>query len=94
MFEKFCISIPRQPKRAANAVEQHSPFAWLRTHAIRAVHLTLEHFQLRDDRWAIVALFGKGGHIRSVPVPNWARALSIAEQRSTDCRGTLISLRD
>ncbi|MGA8596503.1 MAG: tyrosine-type recombinase/integrase [Bryobacteraceae bacterium] len=34
-------------------------------------HLTLEHFQRRDDHWAIVDLFGKGGHIRSVPVPDW-----------------------
>jgi len=35
--------------------------------------LTLEHFQRRDDHWAIVDLFGKGGHIRSVPVPDWVK---------------------
>ena len=38
-----------------------------------AAHLTTEHFQRRDDYWAIVDLFGKGGHIRSVPVPNWVK---------------------
>jgi integrase len=38
-----------------------------------AVSLTLEHFQRRDDYWAIVDLFGKGGHIRSVPVPDWVK---------------------
>jgi site-specific recombinase XerD len=38
-----------------------------------AVHLALEHFQRRDDHWAIVDVFGKGGHIRSVPVPNWVK---------------------
>jgi integrase len=38
-----------------------------------AVSLTLEHFQRRDDHWAIVDLFGKGGHIRSVPVPDWVK---------------------
>jgi site-specific recombinase XerD len=38
-----------------------------------AVSLTVEHFQRRDDHWAIVDLFGKGGHIRSVPVPDWVK---------------------
>jgi site-specific recombinase XerD len=38
-----------------------------------AVRLTLEDFQRRDDYWAIVDLFEKGGHIRSVPVPDWVK---------------------
>jgi site-specific recombinase XerD len=38
-----------------------------------AAQLTIEHFQRRDNYWAIVDLFGKGGHIRSVPVPNWVK---------------------
>jgi integrase len=29
-----------------------------------AAQLIFEHLQLRDDYWAIVDLFGKGGHIR------------------------------
>ncbi len=37
--------------------------------------LALEHFQRRDDHWAIVDLFGKGGHIRSVPVPDWVKTV-------------------
>jgi site-specific recombinase XerD len=37
--------------------------------------LTLGHFQRRDDHWAIVDLFGKGGHIRSVPVPDWVKGV-------------------
>ncbi len=37
--------------------------------------LNLEHFQRRDDHWAIVDLFGKGGHIRSVPVPDWVKTV-------------------
>jgi site-specific recombinase XerC len=37
--------------------------------------LTSEHFQRRDDHWAIVDLFGKGGHIRSVPVPDWVKSV-------------------
>jgi site-specific recombinase XerD len=39
-----------------------------------AAQLTFEHLQRRDEHWAIVDLFGKGGHIRSVPVPDWVKA--------------------
>jgi site-specific recombinase XerD len=35
--------------------------------------LTLEQIQLREGRWAIVDLKGKGGRIRSVPMPTWAK---------------------
>jgi hypothetical protein len=31
--------------------------------------LKLTHLQQRDDHWAIVDLFGKGGHVRTVLVP-------------------------
>jgi hypothetical protein len=31
--------------------------------------LKLAHLQQRDDHWAIVDLFGKGGHVRTVSVP-------------------------
>ena len=32
-------------------------------------NLDFAHLQQRDDHWAIVDLVGKGGHIRTVPVP-------------------------
>ena len=35
--------------------------------------LTLTHLQRREEHWAIVDLVGKGGHIRTVPVPNWVK---------------------
>jgi integrase len=38
------------------------------------VALTLDHLQQREEHWAIVDLVGKGGHIRTVPVPNWVRS--------------------
>jgi site-specific recombinase XerD len=38
------------------------------------VHLSMDHFQQREDHWAIVDLIGKGGHIRTVPVPEWVKA--------------------
>jgi site-specific recombinase XerD len=31
--------------------------------------LTVSHLQQQDGHWAIVDLFGKGGHVRTVPVP-------------------------
>src|SRR3984885_5323777 len=37
-------------------------------------HLTLEHLQQREARWAIVDLVGKGGHVRTIPVPKWVKA--------------------
>jgi len=37
------------------------------------VALTLDHLQQREKHWAIVDLVGKGGHIRTVPVPGWVR---------------------
>ena len=33
--------------------------------------LTFDHLQRREDHWAIVDLVGKGGHVRTVPVPDW-----------------------
>lgn len=37
------------------------------------VHLNLEDVQQREGHWAIVDLVGKGGHIRTVPVPDWVK---------------------
>src|SRR5438046_10166623 len=41
----------------------------LRRH--EAAELTLDHLQQREGHWAIVDLSGKGGHVRTVPLPNW-----------------------
>ena len=37
------------------------------------VGLGLEDFQVREEHWVIVDLIGKGKHIRTVPVPTWAK---------------------
>jgi site-specific recombinase XerD len=37
------------------------------------VDLTFDHLQRREDHWAIVDLVGKGGHIRTVPMPDWVK---------------------
>jgi site-specific recombinase XerD len=43
----------------------------LRRH--EAVAMRLDHLQQREEHWAIVDLVGKGGHVRTVPVPDWVR---------------------
>jgi integrase len=35
--------------------------------------LTVEDLQIRQGHWAIVDLAGKGGHVRTVPVPVWVK---------------------
>jgi len=37
------------------------------------VGLKKEDFQLREDHWVVADLIGKGKHIRTVPVPAWAK---------------------
>jgi len=39
-----------------------------------AAALTVDHIQLRDARWVIVDLVGKGGRVRSVPMPSWTKS--------------------
>jgi len=35
--------------------------------------LSFDHLQRREDRWVIVDLVGKAGHIRTVPLPDWVK---------------------
>jgi site-specific recombinase XerD len=39
------------------------------------VDLNFDHIQRREDHWAIVDLVGKGGHIRTVPMPDWVKQM-------------------
>lgn len=55
--------------------------------------LSVNHLQQRENHWAIVDLVGKGGHIRTVPVPDWVKqavddwltAASVIEGRLFRC---------
>ena len=38
------------------------------------VGLELDEIQMRQSHWAVVDLIGKGGHIRTVPIPQWVKA--------------------
>ncbi len=35
--------------------------------------LTVNYLERRENHWAIVDMIGKGGHIRTVPVPDWVK---------------------
>ena len=37
------------------------------------VALTSDHIQQRDGRWCVLDLRGKGGRVRTVPMPSWAK---------------------
>jgi site-specific recombinase XerD len=39
-----------------------------------ASKLTTEHVQLREARWVIVDLVGKGQRVRTVPMPSWTKS--------------------
>jgi site-specific recombinase XerD len=43
----------------------------LRRH--EAVELNTAHLQQREEHWAIVDLRGKGGHVRTIPMPDWVK---------------------
>src|SRR5258708_32830049 len=37
------------------------------------IDLSFDHIRRRKDHWAIVDLVGKGGHIRTGPMPAWVK---------------------
>jgi site-specific recombinase XerD len=55
----------------------HAILAFLLGCGLRRGELTslkVTHLQQRDEHWAIIDLFGKGGHVRTVPVPDWVKS--------------------
>ena len=38
------------------------------------VTVAVEDFELREDHWVLADLIGKGGQMRTVPVPGWVKA--------------------
>jgi site-specific recombinase XerC len=36
--------------------------------------LAVERLQQREEHWVIADMVGKGGHVRTVPVPTWVKA--------------------
>jgi integrase len=48
--------------------------------------LTLESIQQREDHWVIADLVGKGGHVRTVPIPTWVKAAVDSWTTAADIR--------
>jgi integrase-like protein len=48
------------------------------------VGLEFDDIQMRQGHWAVVDLIGKGGHIRTVPIPNWVKAALDQWTRAAD----------
>jgi site-specific recombinase XerD len=46
------------------------------------VTVKIEDLQLREDRWSLADLVGKGGHMRTVPIPAWVKSAIDAWIRS------------
>jgi site-specific recombinase XerD len=36
--------------------------------------LTLESIQQREEHWVVADPIGKGGHVRTVPIPEWVKS--------------------
>jgi integrase len=77
---------PEQGRRLLDRATASSTPRELRDHAMVAIligcglrraellALTLESVQQREDHWVIADLVGKGGHVRTVPIPTWVKA--------------------
>ena len=54
------------------------------------VTVSIEDLQLREDHWILADLVGKGGHVRTVPVPAWVKVTVDAWLKSANlASGTL-----
>ena len=52
--------------------------------------LTVGHIQLRDARWAIVDLIGKGARVRTVAMPSWTKSAIDSWITATDISDGLV----
>jgi site-specific recombinase XerD len=69
------------------AVHSGKQLRELRNHAVIAmllgcglrraelVAVKIEDFELREDRWVLADLIGKGRHMRTIPVPGWVKSV-------------------
>src|ERR1039457_2637182 len=53
--------------------------------------LRVEDIQRREEHWVIADLVGKGGHIRTIPIPDWVKAGIDAWMRAAGITGGIRS---
>jgi len=51
------------------------------------IGLEIEKIQVRQGHWVIVDLVGKGGHIRTIPIPQWVKLGVVRWQRAESATG-------
>jgi integrase len=72
----------------------YATFATLLGCGLRRAELTalrVEDIQQREEHWVIADLVGKGGHTRTIPVPDWVKAGLDAWMRGAEITtGTLL----
>ncbi|MGA3033569.1 MAG: tyrosine-type recombinase/integrase [Terracidiphilus sp.] len=51
------------------------------------VTVRVEDFELREEHWVLADLVGKGGHMRTVPVPAWVKATVDIWTKSAELEG-------
>jgi site-specific recombinase XerD len=55
------------------------------------VTVKVEDFQLREDHWVLPDLVGKGGHMRTVPIPAWVKSAVDAWIHSANLQSGILS---
>lgn len=50
----------------------------------------MEDFELREDHWVLADFIGKGGHMRTVPVPGWVKSAVDTWISSADLYGGIL----
>ena len=68
-------SIPRSTIRGKRDVALVGLLLGCGLRRSEAVSLRLDQIQLREGHWVVADLYGKGGRLRTVPVPGWCKAL-------------------
>jgi integrase len=65
------------PPSSAREVRNHAMVAMLIGCGLRRAELLalrVESIQQREEHWVIADLVGKGGHVRTVPIPIWVKS--------------------
>ena len=61
---------------AAGETGQFLDYFWdVGCDVLRSWGLTVDQLQMREGRWVILDLIGKGRRLRTVPVPSWSKQL-------------------